>query len=129
MRASIWRQTSEGMPCSELAEPASARQGWQRVASTHSLEELLLPGAEPAQPCSRPIATGCLLLSAGALTAAGAACLLHWLVTGVTPSDMVAWGYMSPMVFHGLLLPCWVPLGLALVTWNWLSLKLFKFSV
>ena len=99
------------------------------MASTHTLEELLAPQKAPQLTRSQCRAAAWTLLAAGMLTAA-AACSLAWqlLAEPAVPSDSQAWGYLSPGLYYSLVVPCSVPVALVLITSNWLSLKLFKFS-
>lgn len=100
------------------------------MASTHTLEELLNPHARPQHRSSHPARLGCLCLAAGLLVAAAACALLYQICMGAdVPPDAQAWGHLSPALVYSLMLPCSAPVALVLVFWNWLSLKLFKFSV
>ena len=36
---------------------------------------------------------------------------------------------LAPRLYYQLLVPCTLPLGLAAVVWNWMSLKLFKHTI
>ena len=121
------------MPSPQRSQPLLAtpvRQEWQRVASTHTLEELLNPPMQPQRCSSHAAVLGCLLLAAGFLVAAAACAVLYQICAGAdVPSDVQAWGHMPPALVYLLMLPCSAPVALVLVFWNWLSLKLFKFSV
>ena len=109
--------------------PTQTRQRWPRVASTHTLEELLSPEPEHMRACTRPGLAGCALLAASILTAAGACGLgCQLLAQPGQPVVGSAWGHLPTGLYYCLLVACSLPAALALVTWNWLSLKLFRFA-
>ena len=100
---------------------------WRKVASTHSLQDLLEDDSCMSQPRH-----GSLFWHGLALTAAGAAfglVMLTWLLASAMGIPALeSWGlrWMQVDRYYCLLIPLTVPATVVAVFINWVSLKLFK---
>ena len=104
----------------------------ERVTSTHSLQELLQPvkTAQTSNGAACLRVAGLALMVGGISFLAGMLLLLSQICSSSTAAgDVDTVTSLPDTVYYSLVGPCTLPLGLAAVVWNWLSLKLFKHSV
>jgi Phosphatidylinositol N-acetylglucosaminyltransferase subunit Y len=108
---------------------ADWQRNWQRVASTHTLEDLLIVDQPPevAPPiCWKTLATGLGCLAGGLMFIL---VLPAWLLATIVPFQVPAPPWLSFFIldkYYGALLAMTVPTALAAVTLHWVASKLFK---
>ncbi|KAL4458776.1 hypothetical protein ABPG75_013641 [Micractinium tetrahymenae] len=107
---------------------ATLERNWRRVASTHTLQDLLNvndPSKQRHGPDIKLLALGLLLVVAGVASLAAGVFVI--LVAPLLPPSPYAWlaAVQADRYYH-LLLPLTVPVTIAAIALNWFSMKLFK---
>lgn len=107
---------------------ATLERNWRRVASTHTLQDLLNATDLSKQQCGPSIkllALGLLLVVAGAATLVAG--VFSVVVAPLLPPSQHPWlaAVQADRYYH-LLLPLTVPVTIAAIALNWFSMKLFK---
>lgn len=115
---------SEGRgPSFEILE-----RNWRRVASTHTLQDLLEadnPAAKNEGPSLKLFALGMLIILTG--VASLAACAFAMLVAPwLPPSPHPLVAAIQGDRYYQLLIPLTVPVTIIAISLNWFSMKLFK---
>ncbi|KAI7836653.1 hypothetical protein COHA_009537 [Chlorella ohadii] len=122
-----------GLSHDSAASPTKApfeilERNWRRVASTHTLQDLLdadKPRQEPRQPNFKLLALGVLLILGGVATLALG--VFAFVVAPLLPPLSHPWlAAVQEDRYYRLLVPLTVPVTIAAITLNWFSMKLFK---